>query len=399
MQGNIISDDDAPAAPPVSTTPLRLVIIFSACLVLLGAGGPLLLRVYFVHGGRRLWLSTFIQLSGWPLLLPPIICVLLFRRRSRREADDGRSSSSIADQLLPWRLAGAIAVLGAFFGVACFVYSLGVQALPLSTSSLLLSTQLAFNAVFAFLFAGLRLTPFSANAVVLLIIGPAVLGVGPSSSSVTPAGESSRRAHWTGFVETIAAAAMCGLVLPLVEAAMSRYGRRRREDNRSYVTVMQIQATMGAAGSAVCLLGMAVTGDFRALPKEAAGFGLGETKYFLVFVFEAVSWQLFNLGIMGLIVCASSLLAGIMIAVLLPLSQVLAVVFLREKFDGTKGIALVLSLWGFVSYLYGENNANKKKKKKKRREEEAMRMTRTRQDQSGKGLLVTAGELESSAGP
>ncbi|GJN08839.1 hypothetical protein PR202_ga26797 [Eleusine coracana subsp. coracana] len=358
MEGNIISDDDdAPAAPPViSTTPSRLVI-FSACLVLLGAGGPLLLRVYFVHGGRRLWLSTFIQLSGWPLLLPPIICVLLFRRRSRREADDGRSSS-IADQLLPWRLAGAIAVLGAFFGVACFVYSLGMQALPLSTSSLLLSTQLAFNAVFAFLFAGLRLTPFSANAVVLLIIGPAVLGVGPSSSSVKPAGESSR-AYWTGFVETIAAAAMCGLVLPLVEAAMSRYGRRRRRDNRSYLTVMQIQATMGAAGSAVCLLGMAVTGDFRALPKEAAGFGLGETNYFLVFVFEAVSWQLFNLGIMGLIVCASSLLAGIMIAVLLPLSQVLAVVFLREKFDGTKGIALVLSLWGFVSYLYGEQRQEK----------------------------------------
>ena len=81
-------------------------------------------------------------------------------------------------------------------------------------------------------------------------------------------------------------------------------------------------------------------------------------------IFEAVSWQLFNLGIMGLIICVSSLLAGVLIAVLLPLSEVLAVVVLHEKFDGTKGIALVLSLWGFVSYLYGENAQRKLEAKK-----------------------------------
>ncbi|RLN16644.1 hypothetical protein C2845_PM02G35110 [Panicum miliaceum] len=62
---------------------------------------------------------------------------------------------------------------------------------------------------------------------------------------------------------------------------------------------------------------------------------------------------------MGLITCASSLLAGIMIAVLLPLSEILAVIFLHEKFDGPKGIALVLTLWGFASYLYGEKALKK----------------------------------------
>ena len=88
-------------------------------------------------------------------------------------------------------------------------------------------------------------------------------------------------------------------------------------------------------------------------------FGLGKTNYYLVLIWDAVSWQLLNLGIVGLITCASSLLAGIMIAVLLPLSEVLAVIFLHEKFDGPKGIALVLSLWGFASYLYGEKAQKK----------------------------------------
>ncbi|KAL6648672.1 hypothetical protein ACP70R_012896 [Stipagrostis hirtigluma subsp. patula] len=349
---------DVPTTQP-STSPPRHhwpspLVIFRTCLVLLGAGGPLLLRVYFVHGGNRLWLSTMMQLSGWPLLLPPI-CVSLFR--SRREG-------GITSHLLPTRLVGAVALLGGFFAVACYVYSLGAQALPVSTSSLLLATQLAFNAVFAFLFVGLRLTPFSANAVVLLVIGPAVLGMGPSSGK--PAGEDSRT-YWIGFFETIAAAAMIGLVLPLIEFAMSRYGRRSGPAARKpppYVTVMQIQALMGAAGTVVCLLGMAIKSDFQAMAREADQFGLGRTKHYLVFVFEAVSWQLFNLGIMGLIICVSSLLAGIMIAVLLPLTQVLAVIFLHEKFDGTKGIALVLSLWGFVSYLYGENVQKKMEAKK-----------------------------------
>jgi drug/metabolite transporter (DMT)-like permease len=336
---------------PVRYRPSPLVIL-SACLVLMGAGGPLLLRVYFVHGGERLFLSAMLQISGWPLLLPPI-CVSLYRSRSRSR------SHGVASLLLPPRLAGAAAVLGAFYAISCFLYALGSQALPLSTSSLLLATQLAFTAVFAFLFVGLRFTPFSANAVVLLTIGPAVLGVGPGSGK--PAGEASRT-YWTGFCEAIAAAALAGLVLPLVEVATARYGRRTGPAARvppPYATVMQMQAVMGAAGTLVCLLGMAIKSDFQAIPSEAATFGLGKTNYYLVLIWDAVSWQLLNLGIVGLITCASSLLAGIMIAVLLPLSEVLAVIFLHEKFDGPKGIALVLSLWGFASYLYGEKAQKK----------------------------------------
>jgi hypothetical protein len=104
---------------------------------------------------------------------------------------------------------------------------------------------------------------------------------------------------------------------------------------------------------------MAIAKDFQAIPREAAAFGLGETNYYLLLVSGAISWQLSNLGIMGLIVCSSSLLAGIMIALVLPLSELLAVIFLHEKFDGVKGISLVLCLWGFVSYLYGESARKK----------------------------------------
>ena len=68
------------------------------------------------------------------------------------------------------------------------------------------------------------------------------------------------------------------------------------------------------------------------------------------------------MGAVGIIFCASSLLSGIVIAVLLPVTEVLAVIFYREKFQAEKGVALALSLWGFVSYFYGEIKDDKKKK-------------------------------------
>lgn len=99
-----------------------------------------------------------------------------------------------------------------------------------------------------------------------------------------------------------------------------------------------------------------------ALPKEAREFKLGESLFYVVIVFSAIIWQGFFLGAIGLIFCASSLVSGIMISVLLPITEVLAVIFYHEKFQAEKGLSLALSLWGFVSYFYGEIKSDKDKR-------------------------------------
>ncbi|EXB75578.1 hypothetical protein L484_026052 [Morus notabilis] len=110
--------------------------------------------------------------------------------------------------------------------------------------------------------------------------------------------------------------------------------------------------------------GDVMDGSFKAIPREAKKFELGETKYYVVLVWSAIIWQGFFLGAIGVIFCASSLLSGIVIAVLLPVTEVLAVIFYQENFQAEKGVSLVLSLWGFISYFYGEFKQNKKTKKK-----------------------------------
>lgn len=80
----------------------------------------------------------------------------------------------------------------------------------------------------------------------------------------------------------------------------------------------------------------------------------------MVLIMSAVIWQAAFLGIIGVVFCFSSLLSGVIISVLLPATQVLAVLFFKESFKAEKGVSLLLSLWGFVSYFFGEFKHSKK---------------------------------------
>nr|GMD04298.1 purine permease 3-like [Ipomoea batatas] len=117
-------------------------------------GGPLLLRLYFIRGGDRICTTTTKTASFFTITQNIIF---------------------------------AAAALGVLFGRINYVYTYGVAKLPVSTSSLIVASQLAFTADAAFVLVKQR---FTVNAVVLLTIGAEVLVVG--SSGDRPAGESKK---------------------------------------------------------------------------------------------------------------------------------------------------------------------------------------------------------------
>ncbi|KAK7282860.1 hypothetical protein RIF29_11950 [Crotalaria pallida] len=120
---------------------------------------------------------------------------------------------------------------------------------------------------------------------------------------------------------------------------------------------------IGTFASLFNIVGMIINNDFKVISREAKHFGLGEANYYVVLVGTAILWQAFFLGAIGVIYCASSLLSGIIIAVMLPITEVLAVVFYKEKFKAEKGVSLILSVWGFAYYFYGEYKQAKKMKR------------------------------------
>lgn len=107
----------------------------------------------------------------------------------------------------------------------------------------------------------------------------------------------------------------------------------------------------------------------QAMPREAREYELGEAKYYVVMFWGAIILQCYFLGSIGVVFCASSLVSGIVIAICIPATEILAVIFFKEKFQAEKGVALFLSLWGFVSYFYGEIKQDDKANKEKEEED------------------------------
>ncbi|KAM0888819.1 hypothetical protein ACQ4PT_028093 [Festuca glaucescens] len=333
--------DTRPAPAPRAKGMHWLLVAINCGMLTLGTtGGPLITRLYYSKGGHRQWLSAWIETAAWPLLLIIVVASYITRR--------ARDPSAPLLLTRPRILLAAVP-LGLAMGADNFLYAFGLSYLPVSTSAILISTQLAFTVFFAFLIVRQRLTASSLNAVALLTIGAVVLGL--HASSDRPAGVS-RGQYWLGFVLTLGAAALYGLMLPLVELTYKRAAGGGRV--LTYALVIEVQLVMSFVATAFGTVGMVVNNDFQAIAREARAFELGEARYYTVLVWSAILWQFYFLGSVGVIFCVHTLLTGIIIAAFIPVTEVLAVVFLHEKFSSEKAVALVLSLWGLASYSYGE---------------------------------------------
>ncbi|KAL4012190.1 hypothetical protein IC575_029286 [Cucumis melo] len=342
-----------------TTAMRRPLLVFNCFLLAVGTcGGPLIMRLYFLHGGNRVWLSSFLQTGGCPIIFIPLLISYIHRRRRPRaqySLNPSEPTNSTEMIFMKPRLFLASSVIGIITGFVDFLYAYGVAQLPVSTSALIRACQLAFTAGFAFWLVKQKFTPYSINAVVLVTAGGAILAL--HTSGDRRAGEANRD-YIAGFLTTVAAAVVYGFILPLVELS---YKRARQQI--TYTLVLEVQFFMSLFATLVCTIAMVINNDFQVIPTEAEAFGLGKAKYYVILVLSAIIWQSFFLGVVGVIFCSSSFFSEIVIAVLLPVTEILAVIIFNEKFQAEKTISLILNLWGFVSYFYGEIKHNKKKMK------------------------------------
>ncbi|MCD7473225.1 hypothetical protein HAX54_014936 [Datura stramonium] len=329
---------------------MRRILLLINCIILsVGVcGGPLMMRLYYVEGGSRIWLSSWLQTAGWPLTFIPLAILYLCRRKT--EGSDAKV------YFITPRIFIAAFIIGVITGLDDFLYSWGASKLPVSTSSLLVAAQLAFTAIGAYFIVKVKFTSYSINAVVVLTVGAVLLGT--RTSSDRPKGVTSK-GYIVGFIMTLLAAALYGVILPCIELTYTK-----AKQAITATLVLEIQMVMCFAATVFCTVGIIANKDFQAISGESKQFNLGEAKYFTVIVWCSIIWQCFFVGAIGVIYCSSALMSGVIIAVLLPVTEVLAVVFFKEKFSGEKGLALFLSLWGFTSYFYGEFKQTKKQKNK-----------------------------------
>ncbi|KAG8362609.1 hypothetical protein BUALT_Bualt07G0141400 [Buddleja alternifolia] len=195
------------------------------------------------------------------------------------------------------------AVIGTLTALDDYLYGYGVAKLPVSTSSLIIATQLAFTAGFAYFLVKQKFTAYSINAVVLLTVGDGGFG---ASHERRQAGGGVEQGVYVGvFFDAGGGGAV------RADSAIGELMYMKAKQGLTYTLVMEIQLVMCFFATAFCTVGMIINKDFQAIAREAKAYELGETKYYVIVVWSEIIWQCFFLGTIGVIFYSLSLLSGI----------------------------------------------------------------------------------------
>ncbi|XP_021721535.1 purine permease 21-like [Chenopodium quinoa] len=306
-------------------------------LILLGQSTAVLLgRLYYNNGGKSKWMVTLVQFVGFPVLLP-LYCII------PKEV----SQENTPKNLFPCSKVASIYIfLGLIGAGASMMYSIGLEYMPVSTFSLICASQLAFNAVFSFFLNSQKFTPFITNSLVLLTISSALL-VFQTDSSV-PEGESKEN-YTIGILCAIGNAAGYGLSLSVTEFTFQRILK-----NGSFKATLDMIISLSLVASCVSVVGLVASGEVKTLKEEMDRYKVGKLSYMMTLIWTALSWQVYTIGTLGVIVKVSSLFSNVVATVGLPIVPILAAIFFHDSLDGIKIVAILLAVWGFVSYTYQE---------------------------------------------
>ncbi|KAK2440950.1 putative purine permease [Trifolium repens] len=160
--------------------------------------------------------------------------------------------------------------------------------------------------------------------------------------------EKGGKSKWMATVIQLAgASAGYGLVLSLTQLAFKKVLK-----NENFKAIMDMIIYQSLVATCATLIGLFASGEWNSIKKEMEEFEMGKASYVLDLTFIAISWQVFNIGSVGLIFEISSLFSNAISVLGLPIVPILAVAFFQEKMDGIKAISMVLAVWGFISYVY-----------------------------------------------
>ncbi|PIA39598.1 hypothetical protein AQUCO_02600206v1 [Aquilegia coerulea] len=314
-----------------------LLVLSGGAMLVAFPASSLLSRVYYADGGKSKWIISWVAAAGWPLPALLLVPMYLFWK--------------ITPTPLTWKLFVSYVFLGFLSAADNLMYAWAYAYLPASTASLLASSSLVFSVLFGYLIVKNKLNSSMINAVVIITAAMAIIALDSKSDRYSNISDSQ---YTMGFIWDILGSALHGLIFALSELIFIKLVGRI-----SFHVVLEQQVMVSLFAFLFTTIGVIINNDFQGMKSEARSFNHGETAYYMVLIWSAVTFQLGVLGATAVLYLASTVLAGVLNAIRVPLTSIAAVVLLSDPMSGFKILALIITFWGFGSYIFGNYSLSK----------------------------------------
>uniref|UniRef100_A0A2P2JZR4 Probable purine permease n=1 Tax=Rhizophora mucronata TaxID=61149 RepID=A0A2P2JZR4_RHIMU len=314
-----------------------LLALSTAAMLVAFPASSLLSRVYYANGGASKWIISWVAVAGWPLTALVLFPTYFFRKTFPTP--------------LTLKLILSYVVLGVLSAADNLMYAYAYAYLPASTASLLASSSLVFSALFGYFIVSNKLNASIINAIVIITAAMTIIALDSDSDRYSYVSDSQ---YIMGFVWDILGSALHGLIFALSELIFIKLLGRR-----SFHVVLEQQVMVSLFAFIFTTIGVIVNKDFQGMASEARKFKGGEASYIMVLVWGAITFQLGVLGGTAVLYLASTVLAGVLNAVRVPLTSIAAVILLHDPMSGFKILSLIITFWGFGSYIYGSTSVTK----------------------------------------
>ncbi|KAJ4951594.1 hypothetical protein NE237_028426 [Protea cynaroides] len=314
-----------------------LLLISSGAMLVAFPASSLLSRLYYADGGKSKWILSWVAVAGWPLTAL-FLAPMYFWGNYKPTA-------------FTYKLTLSYIVLGFLSAVDNLMYAWAYAYLPASTASLLAASSLVFSAVFGYFLVGNKLNSDSINAIFIITVAMVIIGLDSESDRYS---NISNGQYIMGFIWDILGSALHGLIFALSELVFVKLLGRR-----SFHVVLEQQVMVSFIGFLFTTIGVIANRDFQGMKIEARSFKHGEASYYMVLIWAAITFQLGILGGTAVLYLASTVLAGFLNGVRVPITSIAAVVLFNDPMSGFKIVSLIITFWGFGSYIYGKSTLSK----------------------------------------
>ncbi|KAK2980088.1 hypothetical protein RJ640_012619 [Escallonia rubra] len=314
-----------------------LLLLSSGAMLIAFPASSLLSRLYYSNGGKSKWIISWVAVAGWPLTLLMLVPTYFI--------------CGTFPTPLNLKLTLAYVGLGFLSAADNLMYAYAYAYLPASTASLLASTSLIFSALFGYLFVKNKINASAINAIVIITAAMAMIALDSDSDRY---GNITDKQYVLGFVWDILGSALHGLIFALSELVFVKLLGRR-----SFHVVLEQQVMVSLFAFLFTTIGVIVSGDFQGMQSEARTFKGGKSSYILVLIWSVLTFQLGVLGGTAVLFLSSTVLAGVLNAIRVPLTSIAAVILLKDPMSGFKILSLIITFWGFGCYIYGSYRVSK----------------------------------------